>query len=75
MHNRILVAVDTTSDAANRLALERSEQIGKSNARVLHVRRGRILPEGVAGVWSVEHDVLLIRRFGLTAVCSMARVA
>lgn len=65
MYDRILVAIDATPTDQNRIALERTEQIGKltgATVYVLHVARGHIVPEDITGgsglgIWSAEDDV------------------
>jgi nucleotide-binding universal stress UspA family protein len=64
MYDRILVAIDATPTEQNRIAIERTEQIGKltgATVYVLHVARGHIVPEDITagsglGVWSAEDD-------------------
>lgn len=64
MYNRILVAIDARPYEENRSAIERTEQIGKltgATVYVLHVARGHIVPEDIAGgaglgVFSAEDD-------------------
>ncbi len=65
MYDRILVAIDATPTEQNRIAIERTEQIGKltgATVYVLHVARGHIVPEDITagsglGVWTAEDDV------------------
>jgi nucleotide-binding universal stress UspA family protein len=64
MYDRILVAIDATPTEQNRIAIERTEQIGKltgATVYVLHVARGHIVPEDITagsrlGVWTAEDD-------------------
>ena len=65
MYDRILVAIDATPTEQNRVAIERTEQIGKltgATVYLLHVARGHIMPEDITagsrlGVWTAEDDV------------------
>ncbi len=64
MYDRILVAIDATPTDENRIALQRTEQIGRltgGSVYVLHVARGHIVPADITGgsalgVASAEDD-------------------
>jgi nucleotide-binding universal stress UspA family protein len=70
MYDRILVAIDATPTEQNRIAIERTEQIGKltgATVFVLHVARGHIVPEDITagsklGVWTADDDAESIDR-------------
>jgi nucleotide-binding universal stress UspA family protein len=65
MYQRILVAIDATPTDENRMALQRTEQIGRltgATVYVLHVARAHIVPGDITGgaglgVRSADDDV------------------
>lgn len=70
MYDRILVAIDATPNEENRIALQRTEQIGRltgGTVYLLHVARGHIIPADITGgagfgVLAAEDDANLADR-------------